>query len=298
MNDLPAPIRDFIYTLTEDTRSPAYLSVNETDALSDWGGDLESYGITGLRKDIGVGEQLSFLAGVLPLDTSGVFLPNVQTKADVFADIYVFRRNQRVWVLFLDASAAAAMRQRMQQKTYDISLHAADLEREGESLGAANTLLGRRVKEQTEELSLTVLRLQQELAEGRRTEQKLRESEARFRAVYDSAMIGIMFCDVRGHITGANDVFLQLLGYSRDDLANGTIAWSQITAPSAPDFKDKLTELSETLVYGPLERQFIRKDGSPVTLLFGTGPLEGQPDKLAGFVIDLSKIKRSHQATP
>lgn len=297
MTDLPTPIRDFIDSLTEDTRSPAYLLVNEEDELSEWGGDLESYGVTRLQKNIKVSEHLFFLAGVLPLDTSAAFLPNVQTTEGVFADIYAFRRDQGTWVLFLDATLGAGKRQRLQQRTYNLSLQVSDLEREGEALGEVKGLLEQRVKEQTAELSLTVRRLQQELAEGRRIEQKLRQSESRFRSLYDSAMIGFMFFDVNGKITGANDAFLQLLGYSRDDLALGIIEWSRIASSGTEGLEEKsFAELCEAPVCGPLERQFIRKDGSRVTLLFGTGPLEGSADKIVGFAVDLSQRRLSQQA--
>jgi PAS domain S-box-containing protein len=296
MTDLPTPIRDFIDSLTEDTRSPGYLLVNEECGLSEWGGDLESYGIAGLRKNISVAEDLFFLAGVLPLDTSSAFLPNVQTTEGVFADIYVFRRDQGTWVLFLDATVGAGKRQRLQQRTYNLSLQVSDLEREGELLGEVKNLLEQRVKEQTAELSLTVRRLQQELDEGRRIEQRLRQTESRFRSLYDSAMIGIMFRDVNGKVTGANDAFLQLLGYSRDDLALGIIEWSRITSPGMQGLEEESTaELRDEVVGGPLERRFIRKDGSHVTLLFGTGPLEGSADKIVGFAVDLSQRSSSHQ---
>lgn len=290
MSDLPTPIRDFIETLTEDTRSPAYLLVNEEEGLSEWGGDLESYGVTGLQKNMSVGEHLAFFAGVLPLDAGNVFLPNVQTKDEVFADIYAFRRDQGTWVLFLDATVSAGKRQRLQQKTYNLGLQVSDLEREGESLGEVNTLLEQRVREQTAELSLTVRRLQQELAEGRRTEQELRRSESRFRSVYDSAMIGIMFCDLNGKITGANNAFLELLGYSGGDLDRGIIEWSRIIGSGMQGLDERaLAELHDAVICGPLEREFVRKDGSRVTLLFGTGPLEGSSDKIVGFAVDLSQ---------
>lgn len=290
MTDLPTPIRDFINSLTEDTRSPAYLLVNEEDGLSEWGGDLESYGITGLRKNMDVTEQIFFLAGVLPLDTNSAFLPNVQSTEGVFADVYVFRRDQGTWVLFLDATAGVVRRQSMQQKTYDLRLEVSDLERKGESLGEVNTLLEHRVREQTAELSLTVRRLQQELAEGRRTEQELRRTESRFRSLYDSAMIGIMFCDLEGKITGANNALLELLGYSEDDLDLGIIEWSRIIGSGMEGLDERsLAELHDAVICGPLEREFVRKDGSRVTVLFGTGPLEGSSDKIVGFAVDLSQ---------
>jgi len=296
MSDLPIPVRDFIDSLTEDTRSPAYLLLNDEDRLSEWGGDLEAYGVAGLQTGMKVDEQLSFLVGVLPLDTSSVFLPNLQTTEGVFADIYLFSRDHNTWVLFLDATAGAGKRQRLQQRSNDLSLQVSDLEKESGSLGVAKYLLEQRVKEQTAELSMTVRRLQEELAEGRKIEQKLRRSEARFRSLYDSSMIGIMFYDVNGKITGANDTFLQSLGYSREDLALGRIEWSRIAGSgmqgiAEKPFAEKLDDLAR-----PTEWRFLRKDGSTVTLLFGTRPMADSDEKMVGFTVDLSQHGSSHQA--
>lgn len=299
MTDVPTPIRDFIDSLYEDRRGPAYLSVNHEGQLSEWGGDLESYGVTGLRKNMIVGEHLSFLAGVLPLDPNSIFLPNVQTTDGVFADIYLFCRDQITWVLFLDATAGADRRQRLQQRTYSLSLQVSDLEREGELLDEVKGLLEQRVKEQTAELSLTVRRLQQELADGRKVETRLRESESRFRALYNSSMIGIIFCDANGKINGANDVFLRLLGYSREDLELGHIEWSRIAGSNMQDLEENsVSELRDVAVWGPIERQFIRKDGGRITLLFGTGLLEDSTDKLVGFAVDVSRHRSSKYAQP
>ena len=297
MADLPVPIRDFIYALTEDTLAPAYLLVINEDELSEWGGDLDSYGINGLERGMKVGDHLVFLAGVLPLDDTGnVFLPHVQIQADVFADVYLFRRELVTWILFLDATAQVRKQQGAQQRTYDASLQVTELEREGEALSEVNTLLEQRVSEQTAELSMTVVRLQQELAEGRRTEKALRESESRFRLFFDSNMLGIVFWDVTGKVTGANNAFLELLGYTRADLENGSIEWDQITDPEMPALDARaLAEMRDTLTQQPVERQFFRKDSSSVKLLFGASSLEGWTDKLVGFALELAPRHESEK---
>jgi PAS domain S-box-containing protein len=242
-----------------------------------------------------VGDHLAFLAGVLPLDAGSVFLPHVQTQDGVFADVYLFRRDQGTWVLLLDATAAVKKQQGTQQRTYDTSLQVTELEREGEALTEVNVLLEQRVSDQTAELSMTVVRLQQELAEGRRIEKALRESEARFRLMFDSNMLGIVFWDVSGKVTGANDAFLGLVGYTRADLENGSIEWDRITNPEMPALDSKAqAEMRDTLTHQPFERQFVRKDGGRVSLLFGASPLEGWPDKIVGFALDLSTRRKAH----
>jgi PAS domain S-box-containing protein len=283
MAELPVPIRDFIDALTDDLLAPAFMLVDDEGRLSAWGGALESYGIAGLEENMQVAEHLPFLVGILPVDSGGVFLPNVQTQTDFFADIYFFNRPQGTWILWLDATKIVKTRQTLQQRAYDISLRAADLEQEGKTLYGVNTMLEQRVSEQTRELSETVVRLQQELTESKRTQRALAFSEARFRTLYESNMIGIVSWTANGTINRANDLFLQSIGYLRDDLARGLITWNQISPdPDAAD-REASDRWQDTVALQPEERDFICKDGSRTRLLFCAGPREESTKQSIGF---------------
>ncbi len=294
MTSLPDPIRDFIDSLTDDLLAPAYLRLTDDDGLCEWGGALESYGLTGFESNMKVDEHFAFLGGLLPLEAGGVFLPHVQTTAGIFADLYLFRRDQDTWILFLDATDNVKKRQALQQRTYDISLRATQLERDGELLADANTNLERRVREQTRELSQTVVRLQQELAEGRKTEERLTISESRFRSLFDSNVIGIVFWDASGIITGANKAFLRLIGYSKDDLTSGFIKWDRLTR-SGPDPANQplAGDQRGTVPLVPEERTFIRKDGSHTTLLFGADSHHGTAEHNVGFAISVPQRRKT-----
>ncbi len=64
--------------------------------------------------------------------------------------------------------------------------------------------------------------LQRENSERKRAEIALLERESRIRRLVDSNIIGISFWDFNGEITDANDAFLDLVGYTRQDLVSGT----------------------------------------------------------------------------
>jgi len=177
MSNLPAPIREFILALTDETLSPAFLLLTQDGTLVDWGGDLDAYGIRNLKLNADVDEQVSFLIGLLPLGSDSVFLPHIQTTGKVFADVYLFKRDQGTWVLLLDATADTAKRLQLQQKLYDSRLQVSDLEREGEALYKANAVLEELVRERTADLTETILRLQQELKEHKPADK--REAEMR-----------------------------------------------------------------------------------------------------------------------
>jgi hypothetical protein len=170
MKHLPLPIQDFILALTDDMLSPAYMLVTNDGRLIEWGGDLESYGVKDLEKNMDVSEHIPFLVGVLPIGINSLFLPHVQTKPDVFAfaDVYLFTREQGTWILFLDSTSETAQRHTMQQKLYDSKLQVTSLEREGEALYEANAFLEQMVSERTAELSQTIQKLRQQLSEVER----------------------------------------------------------------------------------------------------------------------------------
>lgn len=289
MGDLPGPIREFIDALTDDLLAPAFMLVSDEGGLMDWGGALSSYGISGLEENMQVGNHVTFLVGLLPVDSGSVFLPKVQTAAQVFADVYLFRRHEGTWILLLDATDDVKKRQALQQRTYDISLRAAELEHEGRTLYDANSRLAERVKEQTSELSQTVIRLQQELAEGRQREQALNASEVRFRSLFDSNVLGIVYFDSFGNIFESNDTFLQLLGYSRDDLKRGLLTWSQI----APIASEGSSNPQETL----RQQEFTRKDQSRISLLFATAPQIEAPGNRIGFALSFSQPKSTQASS-
>ncbi|HKS29465.1 MAG TPA: PAS domain S-box protein [Pyrinomonadaceae bacterium] len=292
MSELPIPIRDFILELTEDMRSPAYMLVDDENQLRAWGGDWDAHNVLGLDERLDVSEHVPFLQGLLPLETNNLFLPYMQTREGQYADIYLFHRKEGTWVLLLDATADAAKRQRMQQKANNLSLQVSDLEREGDKLFEAQSILEQKVMERTAELGEANLQLKRELAERKRIEDALRESESRFRRLSDSNMIGILFWDLRGRITEANDAFLEMLGYTREDLEAGRLNWDKVTrAESLQLDEDAFEEMRRTGACTPFKREFIRKDGKPVTLLFGAALLEGTKNKIACFALDLSRYK-------
>jgi PAS domain-containing protein len=290
MADLPGPIREFIDVLTDDLLAPAFMLVSDEGRLIDWGGALFSHGLIDLKENMQVSNEVSFLVGLLPLDSGSVFLPKVQTAEKVFADVYLFQRAEGTWILLLDATDDVKKRQALQQRTYDIALRTAELEQEGQTLYDANSRLMERVREQTAELSLTVVRLQKELAEGRQREQALVYSEMRFRSLFNSNVMGIVYFDNLGNIFESNDTFLQLLGYSRDDLKRGLLTWKQIAPTEAEvDF----SEAQETLS----QKEFTRKDQSQVSLLFAAAPQIEAPENRIGFVIGFSQPKSTQASS-
>lgn len=125
----------------------------------------------------------------------------------------------------------------------------------------------------------------------------LQEREARIRRLVDSNIIGIVIWNLDGRIIDANDAFLRIVGYDREDLKAGHLSWMELTPP---EWRDRTTRaLVDASVKGavqPEEKEYFRKDGSRVPVLVGRAVFEGRPNEGVGFVLDLTELKRAEAA--
>jgi diguanylate cyclase (GGDEF)-like protein/PAS domain S-box-containing protein len=135
-----------------------------------------------------------------------------------------------------------------------------------------------------------------DITDLKNAQEALRQGEARLRRLVDANIIGVIFWDVKGGISEANDAFLELSGYSRQDLRSGALRWTDMTPPEwrAADERASM-ELSKTGIMTPYEKEFIRKDGRRVPVLVGAAMLEGSQEQGVSFVLDLSARKHAEE---
>ncbi|MCY7385358.1 MAG: PAS domain S-box protein [Microcoleus sp. CAN_BIN18] len=133
-----------------------------------------------------------------------------------------------------------------------------------------------------------------DITAAKQTELALRESETRFRSVVESTMLGIGFWEASGEITEANDAFLEMIGYTREDLVSGQIRWVDITPPEYAELdRSAIAQVAELGSCAPYEKEFIRSDGSRFPILIGAGNLQGCTDKGSFFVLDITDRKQA-----
>ncbi len=125
----------------------------------------------------------------------------------------------------------------------------------------------------------------------------LEERDRKIRRLVDSNIIGIMIWEVSGLIFEANDAFLQMVGYDREDLAAGRLDRTSLTPPEWRD-RDARTvaELKQIGTAQPFEKEYLRKDGSRVPVLIGGAMFEEGTNQGVGFVLDLTERKRAEEA--
>ncbi len=129
--------------------------------------------------------------------------------------------------------------------------------------------------------------------ENARLYEDLRDREGRIRSLIDSSIIGVFFWNLSS-ITGANDTFLKIIGYTREDLETGQVQWADITPPEYLALEEQLLEATRSTGSAPTyEREFIRKDGTRTPALIGSTLLEGSSEDGVSFVLDLTERKQA-----
>jgi PAS domain S-box-containing protein len=124
----------------------------------------------------------------------------------------------------------------------------------------------------------------------------LQEREAKVRCLVDSNIIGIFIWDFQGQITDANETFLRLIGFDRDDLLSGHVRWTALTPAEWRDKDERyLMELKDTGTVLPYEKEFFRRDGSRVPVLVGAAGSGERQDEGIAFVVDLTERRRSEE---
>ena len=124
-------------------------------------------------------------------------------------------------------------------------------------------------------------------------DERLRRGRARLRPVLaESTIVGVVSGEF-DRIPEANDTFLDLVGYTREDLLAGRLIWPDITPREYVPLDEVAHE--EGLRFGactPFEKELIRKDGTRVPVLVATAVLKLSPFRWITFVTDLRDRNR------
>ncbi len=144
---------------------------------------------------------------------------------------------------------------------------------ESRTLNVVREVVGRRkngtifplelyVSEVRLEKQLTFVGILIDITKRKLAEEQLRDSEARFRAIYESAPLGIVLSDSKGKILQANPVFRRMLGYSEDELQRMTFLDLTLAEDRQATLKNIVDLVDEKQDFFRLEKRYNLKDGS------------------------------------
>jgi len=143
-----------------------------------------------------------------------------------------------------------------------------------------------------------IVGISRDITERKQAEQALRESEEKYRELFDTCPDGIAITTLEGEFLDANQSYLDMLGYTLEQLNGMTLReltpakWHEAEAES-------IQSLIPTKGFGTFEKEYIRRDGTvfPVSV---TGWIitdaKGNPEKLGAFVKDITERKRAQEA--
>lgn len=213
----------------------------------------------------------------------GIYGPPLPAVAAGAWDAGLARAVERgVWMLLADVVLIYSCRQDARQRRILAERQA--------SLEMTNELVAAKVAEQTASLRHSVAQLTEH-------EALLYHSQSKLRSVFDSPMLGIAFWDLDGSVREANAALLEMGGYTAEELHAGQISWTELTPEDQlPRMRQTLAEIEARGVCVPYEREFLRKDGSRLSVLMSAAKLRGGETYGVACLLDITQRKRAEEA--
>src|SRR5712664_349651 len=139
--------------------------------------------------------------------------------------------------------------------------------------------------------------LQADLKSFARLHGEIEEREAKIRRLVDANIIGIFIWDFEGRVLEANDEFLRMVNYDREDLLSGRIGWADLTPPDWRDRNNaRIEQQKSSGRFEPFEKELTRKDGSRVPILIGRATFEDGGIQGVAYVPALTELNRAAEA--
>jgi len=124
-----------------------------------------------------------------------------------------------------------------------------------------------------------------------------RSKERKIRRLVDANILGICIANLEGAIVEANEAFLRMVQYSREDVVSRRLRWTDLTPAEWREQNERsVAELHSTGAFHPVEKEYFRKDGSRVPVLVGGALFEKSGNEGVIFVLDLTERKRAEEA--
>lgn len=130
--------------------------------------------------------------------------------------------------------------------------------------------------------------------ERKRSELRLRLSEAKFRRIFDANIIGLVFTTLDGMIYEANDYYSKLIGYTLEEIISTPIKLKDITPPDYYHFTEQaFAEMKKTGNSVQYEKPYVRKDGTIVWAAVRLAALDESRSNVVVIVEDITTRRKA-----
>ena len=155
----------------------------------------------------------------------------------------------------------------------------------------------KKIRDRTDELNRTIDSLNTEVAERKRVEDALRESQAKLRGLYELSPLGIALTDMKGRYVEFNESFRRICGYSEEEL-KALDYWTLTPKKYATEEARQLESLASDGHYGPFEKEYVRRDGTLIPLrLSGVLVSDRNGEEFIWSIVeDITERKQSEEA--
>ena len=124
--------------------------------------------------------------------------------------------------------------------------------------------------------------------ENSRLYHELQEREAKIRRLVDANIVGVLISNLDGQILEANDAFLQMVWYTREDVTSGRLRWTDLTPPEWQAATERaVAQLRASGTCEIYEKEYFRSDGSRVPVLVTATVIGDARSETLAFVLDL-----------
>jgi PAS domain S-box-containing protein len=152
----------------------------------------------------------------------------------------------------------------------------------------------RRLSDRDRRLSAIYARQAADAIDAYQLQARLRASELRLRKVLETEAVGVLFFDNAGTMLDANDAFLRMTGYTREQVQRGALSWQELTPPEHLTVSEaQLEQMQRTDSIGPYEKEYLCADGSRRWMLFAGRRIE--PNLISEYVIDITNKRRGEE---
>jgi PAS domain S-box-containing protein len=142
-----------------------------------------------------------------------------------------------------------------------------------------------------------VLIITTDITERKRAEEALQLANDRFQRMLNSNIIGVVIAHINGDVILANDYYLNLLGVSRQDFLDDKVDWRKYTPPEwLPQDEKAIQQLQERGVCNPYVKEYMRTDGTRVTVLITDAMLDDpEEEQILALILDVTETKQAEE---